>query len=70
MIEHYPYAINAIATIASVIPTQFINDNFSLNKTHAATALNNTMPILFTGIIAEEFPLYTVITLPKNQIEK
>ena len=52
------------------MPTQFNNDNFSLNKSQAATALNKTIPILFTGIIADEFPLYAVITFPKHQIEK
>lgn len=59
-----------MAAIANPIPIQFISDNFSLNNIHAATALNKTIPILFTGIIADELPLYAEMTLPKNQIEK
>lgn len=54
----------------STIPTQFIADNRSLNNSHAITELNKTIPILFTGILAELCQGLCFKKWTRHQIEK
>ena len=42
-----------MAINARPIPTWLSTVSFSLNKSHAAAALNKTMPILLIGMIEE-----------------
>lgn len=59
-----------MAAMDNTMPIQLSFDSFSLNNKKAARVLNNTIPILLIGMMAELLPAYALSTPIKHQMEK